>query len=89
MKKPEIPNDEKARLAALRDYDILDTEAEQAFDDLTLLAAQICGTPVAATAFLDERRLWFKAKRGAALEAIDRSIAFCSQPDTGRSDQRS
>ena len=43
-----MPTDEAARLAALRRYRILDTDPEQAFDDLTLLASQICGTPMAA-----------------------------------------
>ena len=33
--------DEAGRLAALRRYRILDTEPEQAFDDLVLLASQI------------------------------------------------
>ena len=40
--------DETKRLAALRRYRILDTEPEQAFDDLTLLASRICNTPIAA-----------------------------------------
>ena len=51
-----IANDEAARLAALRQYQILDTEPEQAFDDLTLLAAQICETPIALITLLDEKR---------------------------------
>ena len=42
-----MPGDETGRLAALARYRILDTEPEQAFDDLTLLASQICGTPMA------------------------------------------
>ena len=38
---------EAARLAALREYRILDTAPERAFDDLTMLASHICGTPIA------------------------------------------
>jgi len=38
---------EAGRLKALRQYRILDTDPEQAFDDLTLIASQICGTPTA------------------------------------------
>ena len=34
--------DEKERLNALYGYNILDTEAEKVFDDLTLLASEIC-----------------------------------------------
>jgi hypothetical protein len=51
-----IINDETARLAARRRYRILDSEPEQAFDDLTLLASQICGTPIALITLLDEKR---------------------------------
>lgn len=71
-------NDETARLAALRRYRILDTEAEQAFDDLTLLAAQICGTPIALITLLDEERQWFKSRVGTSATETARSVAFCA-----------
>jgi len=59
-----IPPNEEARLKALRLYEILDTEPEQDFDDLTLLAAHICGTPIATITLIDETRQWFKSKVG-------------------------
>jgi anti-sigma regulatory factor (Ser/Thr protein kinase) len=71
-------SDETARLAALRRYRILDTEPEQAFDDLTLLASQICGTPMALITLLDEDRQWFKSRVGATATETARSIAFCA-----------
>lgn len=43
--KAPIPRNEAEWLAALRCYEILDTLPEQIFDDLTLLAAQVCGAP--------------------------------------------
>ena len=46
----------RERLAALRSYRILDTEPEQAFDDLTLLASQICDTPIALISLIDADR---------------------------------
>ena len=73
-----IANDEAARLAALRRYQILDTEPEQAFDDLTLLAAQICETPIALITLLDEKRQWFKSRVGTSATETARSIAFCA-----------
>lgn len=71
-------NDETARLAALRRYRILDTDPEQAFDDLTLLAAQICETPIALITLLDEKRQWFKSRLGTGATETARSIAFCA-----------
>lgn len=49
------------RLAALSRYDILDTQPEAGFDELTQLAAQICQTPVALITFVDANRQWFTA----------------------------
>lgn len=74
--------DEHARLAALRRYRILDTEPEQAFDDLTHLASQICGTPMALITLIDDTRQWFKAEVGVGLRQTERSIAFCTHAIT-------
>ena len=56
--------DEAARLDALSQYKILDTAPEQAFDDLTQLAAQICQTSMALISFVDAERLWFNSQVG-------------------------
>jgi anti-sigma regulatory factor (Ser/Thr protein kinase) len=70
--------DEAGRLAALRRYRILDTEPEQAFDDLVLLASQVCGTPMALISLVDAHRQWFKARVGVSVAETSRDVAFCA-----------
>ena len=71
--------DERQRLQALRTYRILDTDPEQAFDDLALLASQICGTPIALISLVDEERQWFKARVGMSVRETARNVSFCSR----------
>jgi signal transduction histidine kinase len=74
---PPTP-DENARLKTLFDYDVLDTEAEKIFDDLTQLAAQTCNTPITLISLIDSNRQWFKSKVGLGAEETSRDIAFCA-----------
>lgn len=73
-----LSNNEAARLQALLNYQILDTEPEQAFDDLTRLAAYICKTPICLISLLDADRQWFKSKVGLNVTQTPRNIAFCN-----------
>jgi len=70
--------DERSRLAALRSYRILDTEPERAFDDLALLASQICDTPIALISLVDAERQWFKSRVGVSAHETSRDVAFCA-----------
>ena len=70
--------DEAGRLAALRRYRILDTDPERAFDDLTMLASHICGTPIALISLIDADRQWFKSRVGISIAETSRSVSFCT-----------
>lgn len=73
-----VPGDDEARrLRALQSYAVLDTDAEQAYDDLTALAAQVLGVPVALVSLIDRDRQWFKSRVGLDVSETPRSQAFC------------
>jgi len=82
----DAPTDEQARLEALARYDILDTPPEEAFDDLTRLAAQICEVSTAMIGFVDAKRHWIKSRVGFEAQYFPRDVAFSAwaidQPDT-------
>ncbi|MGE3275137.1 MAG: GAF domain-containing protein [Vicinamibacterales bacterium] len=75
MPAAPIPLDEEARVRVLRDYHILDTEPEQAFEDIVRLASAICQTPIA---LIDASRQWFKARVGLEVQSTPREVAFCA-----------
>jgi len=74
----DLPANEEKRLKLLKKFDILDTIEEQAYDDLTLLAAQICNVPIALISLIDETRQWFKSHHGLDVTETPRNVSFCS-----------
>ncbi|NEQ95884.1 MAG: PAS domain-containing protein, partial [Cyanothece sp. SIO2G6] len=77
MKGPDIPANELERLAALQQYQILDTQPEPDYDDYVKIATQVCSTPIALISLVDDQRQWFKAKVGLELSETPRNISFC------------
>jgi GAF domain-containing protein len=73
-----LPNNEARRLQALSQYAVLDTEPEEAFDELTQLAATVCQTPIALVSLVDAQRQWFKSKVGLSAQQTCRDVAFCA-----------
>jgi signal transduction histidine kinase len=73
-----LPSDEVGRLAALHDARVLDTLPEGDFDDIALLASQICATPISMVCLVDADRQWFKAKVGVEIDESHRDDSFCA-----------
>src|ERR1043166_7812054 len=80
-----VPPNEAERLRALQTYKILDTNPEERFDQLTRLAALICGVPISLISLIDSDRQWFKSRFGLDVQETPRAQAFCThaimQPD--------
>ena len=76
--KARLPLDEEARLEALHRYRILDTEAEEVYDNLSRLAAHLCGVPISAVSLVDEDRQWLKARVGVDVRQIPRDLSICA-----------
>lgn len=75
-----LPEDEGSRLDSLRELEILDTPPEAEFDDLALIAAQICDAPISMISLVDRDRQWFKAEVGTSprIGQTSRDLAFCA-----------
>jgi PAS domain S-box-containing protein len=70
--------DERARLAALESYSILDTPPERAFDEVVRLAAQICDAPFAVVNLVAEERQFFKAEIGLGVRETPLDVSICA-----------
>lgn len=85
MKIQPLPTDmtdkteaEKSRLSALQRLMVMDSPEEQAYDNITRLAASVCGTPISLISLVDDKRQWFKARVGLAAKETPRDMAFCA-----------
>jgi signal transduction histidine kinase len=69
---------ESIRVQELLKYEVLDTDDERCFDELTELASIICGTPISLISLVDDHRQWFKSRVGLDAQETEKEIAFCS-----------
>lgn len=78
-----LPDNEARRLRILEEYQILDTENEKDFDELTKLASELCDTPISLISLVDNDRQWFKSAHGLSLHETPRTLSFCAHAING------
>ena len=70
------PIKEAERLRALSEYRILDTKAEECYDNITSMAAMICHAPIALISLVDQSHQWFKSLVGCDQQQSERGDLF-------------
>ena len=76
--KAALHSAEAYRLAALRNYGILDTPREADFDEVVEVASAICGTPISVINLIDQGRQWFKAEVGLGVRETPIDSSICA-----------
>lgn len=77
MLEAPIPGNEKERLTALKDLEILDTAPEERFDRITQIAQRLFNVPICTLSLIDSHREWFKSCQGLDDSEGLRAISFC------------
>jgi signal transduction histidine kinase len=77
---------EQERLLELYHYDLLDTPADENFDEIVQLASQICKVPMSMITLVDSQRQWFKARTGFPDSETPREVSFCAHVVAGQDD---
>ncbi len=76
LKAPVLEN-ESERHQKLVAYDVLDTESEDIFDEVTKTAAALCNAKISLVSLIDSHRQWFKSAHGLDASETPRDISFC------------
>ena len=79
MQHKLVPFNEKLRMAALKEYAIINSGPDKDYDELTFLAATICEVPFAKLSIIDKDRIWNKSVYGTGVTEISRENSFCDR----------
>ncbi len=73
-----LPDNEAERIAALRSYNVLDSEPEEGFDRVTRMACRLLDVPICLVTLIAEERQWFKSRQGLDATETPREVSFCT-----------
>ena len=67
---------EKMRQSVLKSYNISKSTLDEDYNQLIILAANLCQTPTALLSIIDKNNVWFKAKTGIEIAEVNRENSF-------------
>jgi len=80
-----VPPNERDRLQKLNSLRIVDSEADELFDGLARLAAEVCQCPIVSLSLIDSNRQWFKSRIGFDEDSAPREVSLCAETILGSS----
>lgn len=83
MQKPQIPVNERERLAALDALGLLYSPSEERFDRITSLASKVFDVPIVLVSLIADQCQWFKSAQGLTAAETTREISFCGHAILG------
>jgi PAS domain S-box-containing protein len=78
MQAPAIPDNEIERLQSLIASGLLNEQPDAGFDRFTRLAQALFGCKISLLSLVDEKRQWFKSRRGLTVAETPRDVSFCA-----------
>ncbi|CAN5863882.1 hypothetical protein BH10CHL1_BH10CHL1_35930 [soil metagenome] len=74
-----FPSTQTTRVKTTYPYELLDANPAHELDELTVLVAQICQTPIAFIILADADRQWIKSQVGWSASTTSPGFVFCTQ----------
>ena len=78
-----IPSNETERLEELASLNLIESDPEELYDDITRIAASLTGSPNAFITLIDRDKVWFKSQIGGNNSQIARCDSFCQHTIMG------
>ncbi|MBG0832180.1 GAF domain-containing sensor histidine kinase [Planomonospora sp. ID67723] len=84
MVETPVPPDEAERVRELEELGVLEAPLEPDLDAIAMLAAHVCGAPMALVNLLDADRQHFKGRSGVTWTGAERESGYCHRTVCGR-----